>query len=449
MCVIDWQLREGEEIFELSKADATVIDVKVDAGSLFEDYAKQLYEDRKVDAKTQQRLWRSQYEPLKKAIEEGSGGPIVKVEYGAPNFEMLKNLQVNVGVFATFKNHAMMKEVVGLLKDAVGNLKPRDTFMRDALAIDQQYRKDWLATEYDTAVRSARTATIWAKAQDTKRLYPNAEYIHTVSQHPDPGHEEFVGIIRPIDDPFWMTHWPPNRWRCKCSVRVTDKDTTDIPNGLPAIDPAFAFNPGKTGQAFDLEKTQYIKSVSAAEQPALIKQARKEVNKDIVRELPYKNEYTSKSGGKVDAHPLSFDNADFTQALAVARSLANEGHDIKLLPDINDPLLRKELLPEGIKGNKNPAYLINGKWVADLKTVNEPTQTAVHDALANANRQCNNIILNVSASNTISAADLKQYIKGKLNHKAYDSFDNVWVRYRGQWYFTNREDILNGKWPTP
>lgn len=58
----------------------------------------------------------------------------------------------------------------------------------------------------------------------------------------------------PIDDPFWETHYPPNGWRCRCSVIALSKydlekqglSVTEQPdNGTRGIAAGFDYNVGK------------------------------------------------------------------------------------------------------------------------------------------------------------------------------------------------------------
>ncbi len=433
------------ERFELSKEKEKDIIAKYDIAGLVDDYIKQLYNDREVQNATNNKLFHSVYQPLKEAINEGMSQITAKVEFGTPNFEMLKNLQHNVGVFAAFKNHSMVKEIVALLKDEDGNLKPYNKFKQDALSIDSKYREQWLKVEYDTAVRQARMAAQWERFQRTKHLYPNLEYVRSKAANPNNDHLLLVGIILPMDDAFWNTRYPPSRFGCMCSVKQTDKATTDIPDNLPDVPKEFAFNSGKTGQAFSIKNTEYIKSATAAEMPKLIKFAKAEVNKDIINSLEYQTLYDSKKGGgKVEVHPLAINNSDYNEVLATARSLANSGKKIKILPDIVDTQLRKALLPtDKIKGIKNPDYLIDSNYVTDLKNINGSSETTIHNALKSCHKQCDNIVMVIPDENPISYENVCRWTKGKLKYDGYKNFENVWINYKGEWKFLTREMILN------
>lgn len=76
-----------------------------------------------------------------------------------------------------------------------------------------------LETTFWSNMRAARAAGQWERAQRTKRALPYILYVRTTAAEPRPEHLKFVGLILPVDHPIWRTIWPPNGWRCKCSVR--------------------------------------------------------------------------------------------------------------------------------------------------------------------------------------------------------------------------------------
>ena len=76
-----------------------------------------------------------------------------------------------------------------------------------------------LRTIYWSNMRSARAAGQWERMERTKAALPYILYVRTAAADPRPEHLSWVGIILPVDDPFWRTHFPPNGWGCLCSVR--------------------------------------------------------------------------------------------------------------------------------------------------------------------------------------------------------------------------------------
>lgn len=77
-----------------------------------------------------------------------------------------------------------------------------------------------LRTTFWSNMNSARAAGQWERAQRSKKVLPYALYLRTTSADPRTEHLMWVGLILPIDDPFWRTHWPPNGWLCKCQIRM-------------------------------------------------------------------------------------------------------------------------------------------------------------------------------------------------------------------------------------
>ena len=125
---------------------------------------------------------------------------------------------------------------------------------------------------YDTNLATSYAAGRWEQLQDAPYWqYKHADWV----QHPREDHLAWDGLVLARDDPWWHTHFPPNGWRCQCSVRglwprdlqrlgKTGPDTApDVqweertigqrnPNGprtvrVPAgIDPGFEYAPGRS-----------------------------------------------------------------------------------------------------------------------------------------------------------------------------------------------------------
>ncbi|WP_157384468.1 phage minor head protein [Nitratireductor soli] len=120
----------------------------------------------------------------------------------------------------------------------------------------------------------AYAAGRWQQIQRLKRVRPYLRYVHVDpeltqrwSRHE---HAEWHGVILPVDHEWWVTHYPPNGWNCRCFVqslserdlarygwqvsaeappaRTVIKFVRGKPIETPAgIDPGFAYNVGVVG----------------------------------------------------------------------------------------------------------------------------------------------------------------------------------------------------------
>lgn len=130
---------------------------------------------------------------------------------------------------------------------------------------------------YDTNLRTSYAAGRYAQLQAVKKTMPYWQYVHNDSViHPRPLHKHWgdIKLTLSADDPWWDTHFPPNGWGCRCSVRALDAHdlakmgksgpdqappvdmrtvtvgvrgpnprTVEVPAG---IDPGFGYAPGKS-----------------------------------------------------------------------------------------------------------------------------------------------------------------------------------------------------------
>lgn len=69
---------------------------------------------------------------------------------------------------------------------------------------------------YDTNVRQSYAAGQWAAAQRGKARRPMLMYRTMRDERVRHAHAAWDGVVLPIDDPWWRTHYPPNGWRCRC-----------------------------------------------------------------------------------------------------------------------------------------------------------------------------------------------------------------------------------------
>lgn len=166
-----------------------------------------------------------------------------------------------------------------------------------------------LRTIYDTNIRMARSVGLWRRIQANKEALPFLRYSAVLDRRTRPQHRAWHEIILPVDHPFWLTHFPPNGWNCRCTViqlsqrdldrrgwKVTlDPPTIDlvpfrrkggstvyeVPRG---IDPGFGYNAGVARLQAAADKVAQTFVQAHAEQ--LPRAASPAVVRDILAEVP-------------------------------------------------------------------------------------------------------------------------------------------------------------------
>ncbi len=126
-----------------------------------------------------------------------------------------------------------------------------------------------LKTIYWANVESAYAAGEWERIYRTRRVLPYLEYLISTASHKRPEHLAQVGVVLPVDDPFWDYWYPPSDWGCQCRVRqlseheaktrpqfgqapedfgsrdFTNKRTGEVKRVPNGVSPDWANNPGK------------------------------------------------------------------------------------------------------------------------------------------------------------------------------------------------------------
>ncbi|MCE1160875.1 MAG: phage head morphogenesis protein [Burkholderiales bacterium] len=72
---------------------------------------------------------------------------------------------------------------------------------------------------YQTNMRSARMAALWQQIQTNKDVAPYLEYVSVLDGRTTKNCKAWDDLVLPVDDVFWMTHYPPNHWGCRATVR--------------------------------------------------------------------------------------------------------------------------------------------------------------------------------------------------------------------------------------
>lgn len=99
-------------------------------------------------------------------------------------------------------------------------------------------------TIFETNLRTSYAAGRWQQLHDPALLAvrPYWRYLHSdLVRTPRPLHKHWgdIGLTLRHDHPFWLTHYPPNGWGCRCRVEAVrapaEGDATEPPEGWDEV----------------------------------------------------------------------------------------------------------------------------------------------------------------------------------------------------------------------
>lgn len=280
--------------------------------------------------------------------------------------ELAAALRTNIYVFACFKNYHHVADLVGLLTDAQGKVRPWRDFRDLAVATGQKYIEHWLQTEYETAIASGQMAARWQDIQANRRSGLGMLSYETVGDDlVRKSHQLLDNVTLPIDDPFWDTYYPPNGFRCRCTVRQV-MGPVRKPSSLPddkEVPVQFRNNVGKSGQVFT-PKHPYFSTVKPEVAERLYKAANKLMFDDLGAEWLKETEqardtfrdmrnmpddtlgYDKKTGGYIALHK-QHSATGVKDEMPACELLRSKGHAIVLVDEVN-PVVKYDLLWDGM-----------------------------------------------------------------------------------------------------
>lgn len=170
---------------------------------------------------------------------------------------IIAEIQNNLYFFSAAKTYQQLLEFNAMLVDENGKIRSFTDFRRKVMVVHETYNQNYLQAEYQTAKRSSQAAKQWQAFVKDADLFPNLEYRTVGDERVRDEHEKLEGVIKPINDKFWDTHYPPNGWRCRCSVRQSDAPAT---KGTPkvTVERGFENNVGKSGKVFNPDGHPYF-----------------------------------------------------------------------------------------------------------------------------------------------------------------------------------------------
>ncbi|AWZ21091.1 prophage MuSo2, F protein, putative [Roseovarius sp. TM1035] len=80
---------------------------------------------------------------------------------------------------------------------------------------------------FDANMRAAHAAGKWARIQRTKNAFPFLRYVQIQRDTKREDHARYHDLILPVDHPAWLRIFPPNGWRCGCTVQQLSQGMID------------------------------------------------------------------------------------------------------------------------------------------------------------------------------------------------------------------------------
>jgi SPP1 gp7 family putative phage head morphogenesis protein len=170
-------------------------------------------------------------------------------------------VHAKVFTIAGATNISVVSDMHSALKDALANGGTITSFRKDFDRIVAQHgwaykgKRGWRTSIiFNTNMRSAHMAGRWQQLIANADRRPYLQYRTAGDSRVRPQHRQWAGLIYPITDSFWKTHYPPNGWGCRCTVRAYGQAELDT-NNLQIAQPFQAKTrtiTGKDGQAKDI-----------------------------------------------------------------------------------------------------------------------------------------------------------------------------------------------------
>ena len=306
--------------------------------------------------------------------------------WGTRYAEMSLMMQRQMLRFCVAKNHSEMMSLQRLAAGRQGSNRSFEEFAERAARLHSLYNGAYLRTELDTAQTAVETGMTWQDVEQDKDIFPSLRYETAGDEHVRASHRILDGIVRPVDDDFWNTYYPPNGYNCRCTVVQTSERTTrlgmDKPLPIPEL---FEMNLAKKKYMFPPNHPYFERMQS---------RTFNEISDMLPVEKTYIDVKFPQSDTTIKVSAMQKDG-EIIKNIETLRILSENGYkDMKLLPDLYSEEAKRRVYPEGqlppdIK--KNADAIINGN-VYEIKKCSVDN---INNNLSRAIKQAKRAVLNL------------------------------------------------------
>ena len=364
------------------------------------------------------------YNDVSQPVKEEFGQRWVDYDYKEPK-SLIQKFKKNLWQFSSAKTLAELEYINSLILDKNGRIKPEHQFMQDVRKANILFNRNYLQAEYQTAKRGAQMAHLWNKFLEQKEYYPNLVYRTVGDSRVRPEHATLNGIVKPIDDPFWKTYYPPNGWRCRCTVMNTAEKVSEGTFEDKTVKPEFHGNTALDEEILTSKGTFF---------KLLNKDHKAKINAELMKyNMPMEIAYHGKHKKKVFVSPFA-DKKDLIPNVKTAMVIVDKlGIDVKIRAHIDSNV---------VKGHKNPEYEIGGK-IADRKEVS--SYTSIKSNLENARKQGNqSIVYDITKFQNWNAYEITKNLKGKImNFKDKDWLHEIYFVNGNKAISFTKDELMN------
>lgn len=135
-------------------------------------------------------------------------------EYGFDDPNVLTAYEMNLFRFAGVKTLYEAQQLNELFRKS----KSFKEFYDTASSMLTVHNRDWLETEFNTAIATGESAATYARLMKQTELFPYWEYKTVGDNKVRHSHQLLDGIILPWNSPLWKYILPPNDWNCRCYI---------------------------------------------------------------------------------------------------------------------------------------------------------------------------------------------------------------------------------------